>query len=50
MGGQRRTKGGLENGLVNLWMRKRIMKKAHAGRGQESKWGILIYRSTLLFD
>jgi hypothetical protein len=26
--------------LANLWRRKRITKKAHAGRGQEIKWEI----------
>jgi hypothetical protein len=32
--------GGLENGLAKLWSEKKINKKAHAGRGQESKWEI----------
>jgi hypothetical protein len=27
-----------ENGLASLWRRRRIAKKAHSGRGQESKW------------
>jgi hypothetical protein len=31
----RKTTGELEIGLANLWRRKRITKKAHAGRGQE---------------
>jgi hypothetical protein len=35
---RKKTEGGLEKGLANLWSRKRIMKKAHAGRGQETKW------------
>jgi hypothetical protein len=35
---QRKTEGGLENELVNLPSRKRITKKAHAGRGPEMKW------------
>jgi hypothetical protein len=35
---ERKTGGGLEKGLANLWSRKRITKKAHAGRGQETKW------------
>jgi hypothetical protein len=30
----------LEKRLANLWSRKKIMKKAHAGRGQEPKWEI----------
>jgi hypothetical protein len=37
---QRKTEGGLETGLANLWNRKKITKKAHAGRGQEIKWEI----------
>ena len=37
---QRKTEGGLEKGLVNLWSRQKIMKKAHAGRGQDTKWEI----------
>jgi hypothetical protein len=36
----RKTGGGLEKGLANLWSRKRIAKKAYAGRGQETKWEI----------
>jgi hypothetical protein len=36
----RKTEGGPEKGLVNLWSRKKIAKKAHAGRGQETKWEI----------
>ncbi|MGO8926831.1 MAG: hypothetical protein ACLQU3_08075 [Limisphaerales bacterium] len=35
---QRKTEGGLETWLANLWSRKKIKKKAHAGRGQETKW------------
>jgi hypothetical protein len=35
-----RPRGGLENGLAKLWRRKKITKKAHAGRGQETKWEI----------
>jgi len=35
---QRKTEGGLEKGLANLWSRKKITKKAHAGRGHEIKW------------
>ena len=31
----RRTEGGLDKGLANLWSGKKIAKKAHAGRGQE---------------
>jgi hypothetical protein len=37
---QRITEGGLEEGLANLWSRKRITKKAYAGRGQETQWEI----------
>jgi hypothetical protein len=29
-----------EEGLATLWRGKRITKKAHAGRGQETKWEI----------
>jgi hypothetical protein len=36
----RKTEGGLEKDLANLWSRKKITKKAHAGRGQETKWEI----------
>jgi hypothetical protein len=36
----RKTQGGLEKGLANLWRGKRITKKAHAGHGQETKWEI----------
>jgi hypothetical protein len=39
---QRKTENGLENGLASLWRRKRITKKALAGRGQEIKWEISI--------
>jgi hypothetical protein len=39
---QRKIEGGQEKGLANLWSRKRITKKAHAGRGQEAKWEISI--------
>jgi len=35
---QRKTEGGPGKGLANLWSRKRITKKACAGRGQETKW------------
>jgi hypothetical protein len=37
---QRKAEGGLENGLANLWRRKRITKRAHAVREQEIKWEI----------
>jgi hypothetical protein len=37
---QRKTENGLEKGLANLRSRKKITKKAHAGRGQEIKWEI----------
>ena len=37
-----KTEGGLETGLANLWSRKRITKKAYAGRGQETKWEMSI--------
>jgi hypothetical protein len=29
--------------LANLWNRKRITKKAHAGPGQETKWEMSAY-------
>jgi hypothetical protein len=32
------TEGGLEKRLANLWSRKKITKKAHAGGGQDTKW------------
>jgi hypothetical protein len=28
----------LKNGLANLWSRKKIKKKAYAGRGPETIW------------
>jgi hypothetical protein len=37
---QRKTEGGPENGLANLWSRKKITKKPCAGHGQEAKWEI----------
>jgi len=39
---QRKTEVGPENGLANLWGRRKITKKAHAGRGQETKWGMSV--------
>jgi hypothetical protein len=45
-----KTEGGLEKRLkerlVNLWSRKKITKKAHAGRGPETKWEIPIDSET----
>jgi hypothetical protein len=35
---QEKTEGGLEKGLANRRSRKKFTKKAHAGRGQETKW------------
>jgi hypothetical protein len=35
-----KTEGGLEKGLANMWSGKRITKRAHAGRWQETKWEI----------
>jgi len=35
-----KTIGGLENGLANLWSRRKITEKAHAVRRQESIWEI----------
>lgn len=35
-----KTENGMENGLANLWNRKRITKKARAGRGLETIWEI----------
>jgi hypothetical protein len=37
---QRKTEGGLKNGLANPWKSKNVTKKTHAGRGQETKWEI----------
>jgi hypothetical protein len=37
---QRKTDGGPEEGLANRWSSKRITKKTHVGRGQETKWAI----------
>jgi len=37
---ERKTDGGLEKVLANLWSRKKIKKKVHAGREQEAKWEI----------
>jgi hypothetical protein len=36
----RKTGGGLQKGLANLWKRKKIAKKAHATRGREIKWAM----------
>jgi hypothetical protein len=44
---QRKTEVVLENGLANLWSRKKIRKEAHAGRGQETKWEIPDYFMTI---
>jgi hypothetical protein len=32
----------LKKGLANQWSRKKITKKAHAGRGHETKWEMSI--------
>jgi hypothetical protein len=37
---QRKTEGEPKKGLANLWRGKKITKKAHAGRGQTTKWEI----------
>jgi hypothetical protein len=37
---QRKTEGDWKKGLANMWGGKKITKKAHAGRGQETKWEI----------
>jgi hypothetical protein len=37
---QEKRRADWKGGLVNLWSRKKINKKAHAGRGQEIKWKI----------
>jgi hypothetical protein len=47
---QRKTKSGLEKSLANPWRKSKVKKKTHAGRGQESKWEIPVYRSALLGD
>jgi len=36
---RKKTAGGLENGLANLWRRKKITKETHADRGPEAKGG-----------
>jgi hypothetical protein len=33
-----KNRGGLQKWLANLWSRKKITKKVHAGRGQQTKW------------
>src|SRR5208282_5709160 len=40
---QRKTGYRLEKDLANLWSRKKITKKAHAGRGLETIWEIPVY-------
>gem|GEM_PF-1331736 len=40
---QRKTGDGLEKDLANLWSRKKITKKAHAGRGLETIWEMSVY-------
>jgi hypothetical protein len=40
---QRKTEGGLEKVLANLWSRQKIAKKLYASRGQETIWEIPIY-------
>jgi hypothetical protein len=37
-----KPRGGLEKGFANLLQGKKITKKAHAGRGHETKWEIPI--------
>jgi hypothetical protein len=37
---QRITEGESKKGLANLWIRKKITKEAHAGRGLETIWEI----------
>jgi hypothetical protein len=37
---QRKTGGELKKRLADPWSGKRITKKAHVGRGQETKWEI----------
>ena len=37
---QRKTGADWKKVLANLWSRKNITKKAHSGRGQETKWKI----------
>jgi hypothetical protein len=36
-----------KKGLAHLWNGKRIMRKVHAGRGQETKWEISIEKELL---
>jgi hypothetical protein len=40
--GTAKTECGMGKRLANLWGRSRVKQKAHAGRGQESKWEINI--------
>ena len=40
---QRITGTNWKKTLANQWNRKKITKKAHAGRGQETKWEIPFY-------
>jgi hypothetical protein len=40
---EKEPKTGLERSLENLWSGRKIMKKAHAGRGQKTKWEIPDY-------
>ena len=40
---QRKTGDRLEKDLANLWSRKKITKKAHAGRGLETIWEMSVY-------
>ena len=42
---QRKTEGGREKGLANLWRRKKIRKTPHVDRGQTIKWEIPIQTS-----
>src|ERR1035437_10967578 len=44
---QRKTEGGREKRLANLWSRKKIRKTPHVDRGQTIKWEIPINNERL---
>jgi hypothetical protein len=40
-----KSEGGSEKGLANLWSKRKVTNKPHAGRGQEIKWETSINES-----
>jgi hypothetical protein len=42
-GAREKSRANWKKTLANQWNRKKITKKAHAGRGQETKWEIPFY-------